>query len=86
MRNKSVVDKMRFITSTWDDLRRIYDDADLKKEGLSLSDYRECQRLMPLLGAPGNSECTISEKAASFFEKHGYLVMYDNGIGFRIKI
>lgn len=84
--SSEIVSKMRKITRTWDDLRNILDDADLKKAGLSLSDYRECQRLMALLGAPGNIECTICEKAAAFFEKHGYMVFDENGIGYRITI
>ncbi len=84
--SKNTVEKMRIITRTWDDLRNILDDFDLKKSELSYSDYTECKRLMSLLGAPGNIECTIYEKAAAFFEKHGYMVMDDNGIGYRITI
>lgn len=84
MNTINIAKKMQIITRTWDDLRNILDDADLRKAGLSLSDYRECERLMPLLGAPGNIECTICEKAAGFFEKHGYIVKDENGIGYRI--
>lgn len=81
-----IAEKMQIITKTWDDLRNILDDADLRKSGLSYSDYTECKRLMSLLGAPGNIECTIYEKAADFFEKHGFMVFEENGIGYRITI
>ncbi len=83
---ENIANKLSVITRTWDDLRNILDDEDLRKAGLSLTDYTECRRLMPLLGAPGNIECTIYEKAAEFFEKHGYLVMDETGIGYRITI
>ena len=80
-----VADKMRSITKAFSELYNMLDDADLRKAGLSLSDYRECERLMPLLGAPGNSAETICEKAAGVFKKHGYTIT-DTTIGFKITI
>ncbi len=77
--------KLEVITRTFSALYNILDDADLSKAGLSLSDYRECRRLMPLLGAPGSRAETIIEKAADFFKEHGYTVV-SCGIGFAISI
>ena len=80
-----LVNKLNTITRTYSDLIEIYDDADLKKSGLTLSDYQECKRLMPMLGKPGDVAETIYEKAADFFLKHGYNVEKE-GIGFSISI
>lgn len=81
----SVASKCSKISRTYSDLVGIYDDADLKKEGLSLTDYQECKRLMALLGAPGNVADTIYDKAAGFFKKHGYTVT-QKGIVLQITI
>ncbi len=78
-------DKCNVITRTYHDLVDIYDDADLRKAGLSYTDYQECKRLMPLLGAPGNVADTIYDKAAGFFKKHGYIVK-ERGIVLQITI
>ena len=78
-------DKCNVIARTYDALVAIYDDADLRKEDLSLTDYQECKRLMPLLGAPGNVADTIYDKAAGFFKKHGYTVK-ERGIVLQITI
>ena len=76
-------DRCNVITGAFYALRAIDDDAALKKADLSVTDYWECRRLMPLLGAFDNSEVTIYEKAAAFFKRYGYKVE-NEGIGFRI--
>ena len=78
-----VADKLRNITNAFSGLYNILDDADLRKAGLSLYDYRECERLMKMLGAPGNSADTICEKAAGYFKKHGFTIT-EKGIGYTI--
>ena len=80
-----IADKLKIITRAWSDLYNMLDDADLKKAGLSLSDYSECKRLIALLGAPGNKAETVIEKAAGYFEKHGYTVT-ESGIGYQITV
>ena len=77
--------KCHIITSAYEALRAIYDDADLRKAKLSVTDYWECRRLMPLLGAIGNSEETVYSKAAAFFKSFGYTVE-ECGLGFKISI
>ena len=76
-------ERCNVITSAYYALRAMDDDASIAKEGLSLSDYWECRRLMPLLGSFGNSEVTFYSKAADFFKKFGFDVK-EEGIGFRI--
>ncbi len=78
-------DKCNVIARTYHDLVDLYDDADLRREGLSLTDYWEIRRLMPLLGEPGKVADTIYDKAAGYFKKHGYTVT-EEGIGFNITI
>ncbi len=80
-----MADKLRKISRTYSDIHSLYDDADLKKAGLSLSDYRELLRLMPLLGKPGSAAYTIFERAASYFNEHGFSVS-ESGNGFLITI
>ncbi len=76
---------LRCIAKAFTDLYDIREDSDLEKADLSLSDYRECERLMPLIGAPGKTADTICEKAAGFFKEHGFKVQ-TSGIGFSISI
>jgi len=73
------------ISKAFTDLYDMREDSDLEKADLSLSDFRECQRLMPLLGRPGKTADTICEKAANFFKEHGFKVQ-TSGIGFSISI
>ncbi len=80
-----MAEKLRRITSAWGELNCIDDDEALQRSGLSMSDYRECERLMPLLGSPGCIAYTIYEKAAGFFKKHGYNVNI-SGTGYMITI
>ena len=84
--SKIDVEAMRIIAKTNHEFLDLHDDNDLRKAGLSLTDWKEIKRLLPLLSTPGNIECTIYEKAAEFFEKRGYMVFDENGIGFRITI
>ena len=78
-------DKLRNITKAYNGIYDILDDKDLAKAGLTLSDYRECQRLMPLLGEPGKIAYTLCEKAADYFKGKQYKVS-ESGIGFKIQI
>ena len=74
----------RMITKTFNTLNEIDDARQLQKLDLSLSDFRECQRLMSDLGEPGAYAKTIYGKAANFFKKCGYKVIPDKVIGFDI--
>ena len=76
---------LRCISKAFTDLYDMREDSDLEKAGLSLSDYWECKRLMPLLGAPGKTADTIYGKAADFFKEHGFKVT-EQGVGFTITI
>ncbi len=76
---------LRCIAKAFTDLYDMREDGDLEKANISLSDYWECERLMPLLGAPGKDADTICERAATFFKEHGFKVT-ESGIGFNITI
>lgn len=82
----SYTDKCDAIAKSYHDFCDIHNEADLRKHGLSLTDWKEVKRLIPLLGSIGNIECTIYEKAAEWFENHGFMVFDENGIGYRITI
>ncbi|AOZ97928.1 hypothetical protein [Butyrivibrio hungatei] len=82
----SFSEKCNAIAKCYHDFIALQDDAALRKAGLSLTDWKEIRRLIPLLGTIGNIECTIYEKAAKWFEDHDYLVFDENGIGYRITI
>lgn len=82
----SYTEKVNAIARSYHDFLDLQNDADLRKAGLSLTDWKEIKRLIPLLGSIGNIECTIYEKAAEWFENHGFIVMEENGIGYRITI
>lgn len=78
-------DKLRNITKAYNGICDILDDKDLAKAGLTLSDYRECQRLMPLLGEPGRIAYTLYKKAADYFKNKGFIVS-ESGSGYQITI
>ncbi len=82
----SDAEKMRIISGAFHKFRDIYDDTDLSKEGLSLSDYREVERLFPLLGEPGSYAKTIYKNAAEWFKRNGFKVYEDKIIGYEIAI
>ena len=69
-----MAEKLRRISSAYGDLYRIDDDLALRKAKLEIPDYKECKRLMPMLGQPGAYASTFFKKAAAFFERHGYEV------------
>ena len=81
----STAAKCRVISRAYSDLVAIYDEKDLEKEELSITDCIECKRLMALLGAPEKVADTIYDRAAGFFKKHGYTVS-EKGIAFEITI
>ncbi len=80
-----LAEKLHNITKAYNGLYNILDDKDLAKAGMSLTDYRECQRLMPLLGEPGKRAYTLIGKAADYFRNKGYEVS-KSGIGYQISI
>ena len=82
----SDAEKMTVISTAFHKFRDIYDDADLRKAGLSLSDYREVERLFPLLGKPGDYAKTIYKNAAEWFKRNGFTVYEDKIIGYEIAI
>ena len=83
--NVSVGSILRKISRAYSDLNNIYDDTDLKKNNLSLSDYEEAKRVLQLVGAPGNKAETLIENVAKFYEKHDFGVKEnENGNGFVI--
>ncbi|WP_026653534.1 hypothetical protein [Butyrivibrio proteoclasticus] len=81
-------DKCNAIAKSYHDFCDMQYEADLRKAGLSLTDWKEIKRLIPLLGSIGNMEYTIYEKAAKWFKDHGFIVVdADNDkIGYRITI
>ena len=81
----SDAEKMRIISSAYHKFCDIYDDADLHKAGLSLSDYREVEYLFSLLGKPGSKAKTLISNAAKWFANKGYTVEL-KGIAFEITI
>jgi hypothetical protein len=74
----------RMITKTFNTLNEVDDISQLQNLGLSLYDFRECQRIMPELGQPGAYAKTIFSRVANFFESCGYKVIPDKIIGFDI--
>ena len=81
----NIAEQLHKITDAFNGLYSILDDNDLYKAGLSLSDFRECQRLMPMLGEPGKKACTVCEKAADYFRRKQFVVTKSNK-GFEISI
>lgn len=77
--------KCRTISRTFEKLHYMQDDNDLRREGLTLSDYRAALDIMPSLGAPGSTATTIYKNVADFFTRYGYNVQ-PAGIGYKISI
>ena len=67
------------ITKAYSTLYAMDDAASLKKEALTLSDYRAAVDLMQGLRTPGSSAKTFIKAAADFFGRCGYNVTENNG-------
>ena len=71
--------ELKAITTAYSKLYYMQDENELKKEALTLSDYRAAADLMQGLRAPGSSAKTYIKAAADFFGRCGYNVTENNG-------
>ena len=62
------------ITTAYSKLLEIETANDLKREGLTLSDYRAAVDIMQQLRTPGSSANTFIFSVAEFFKRCGYTV------------
>ena len=65
---------MHAISKAYSTLYYMDDAQSLKKEGLTLSDYRAAVEVMQELRTPGSSAKTIILPVAEFFKKCGFTV------------
>ena len=65
------------------DFKNIENEKDLKKRGLSLSDYNYIYDILSILCDLKSSAQTINKNAADYFKKYGFNVV-NTGIGFLI--
>ena len=67
-------------------LTHIYDDKDLKKEKLTVTDYHIVSQIMSeLSGINDKTSETINKNAADWFIKYGFAVK-EKGIGWEVSI
>lgn len=74
---------MRAITNAYSKLYYMDDAQSLKKEALTLSEYRAAVEVMQELRTPGSSATTFIKSVAEFFQRCGYTVTAD-GVNYKI--
>lgn len=77
--------KCRTISRTFEKLHYMQDDDELRREGLTLSDYNAALDIFSEVSKPGTSATTIILHVAEFFRRYGYAVQ-PAGIGYKISI
>lgn len=74
-----IVKACKAINKAYTKLKSIDSDIDLKKNDLTLSDYKESIYIFHELTKPGNTAETYFSNVAAFFEKCDFLVVAEKG-------
>jgi len=66
--------KIRIISRAYTDLRDIENDADLKKQELTLAEYHAAREVFNQVSRPDTKTETVLSGVAEYFKRHGYTV------------